>query len=128
METLPRHDTAVNLDTRPGPRPASTYRHTEGDSREVIVRLDYDSRTAEIWCARRTCEGRLRRLGYKETCRQIGGVWFTAPMKAITFRSMASAASKTARRGNPAALARAQEARTRNREAPAPAVQEEVLA
>ena len=56
------------------------------DYREVTIRLDYDSKTAEVWCAPRTCEGKLRRLGYRETQKQAGGTWFQAPLKAISFR------------------------------------------
>ena len=83
------------------------------DHREVVIRLDWGSGTAEVWCAARTCEGRLRRLGFRETKRQIGGVWFTAPLKAITFRSIGSLQSRTGGRGNPAGLAKAHAARRR---------------
>lgn len=81
------------------------------DYREVLIKLDYDSETAEIWCARRTCEGKLKRLGFTQTGQQIGGVWFRGPLRGVTFRSIASLAAKTARKGNPAALAKARIAR-----------------
>ena len=69
------------------------------DFREVVIRLDYDSRTAEIWCAKRTVERKLARLGYERTRTDAHGVWYRAPLKAISFRRPASIGAK---RRNPA--------------------------
>ena len=81
------------------------------DYREVVVRLDYDSKTAEIWCARRTVEKRLARLGWRKDREQIGGTWWSGPLRGISFRSLASMQSKRRNVGNPAALAKARATR-----------------
>lgn len=71
------------------------------DHREVTIRLDYDARVAQIWCARRTVERKLARLGYRKIGEQIGGTWWEAPLAAISFRKPRVGAVSGATRGNP---------------------------
>jgi hypothetical protein len=76
------------------------------DYREVTIQMDYDSGEARVWCAKRTVEGRLRRLGWTLTSEQAGGTWWKGPLKGISFRSLSSVCAQKPRRPIPAALAK----------------------
>ena len=77
------------------------------DYREVTIQLDYESKTANVWCAPRTVERQLARKGWKRLKTQAGGSWWQAPLKAISFRSPRTMQVKSPNRGNPEALAKA---------------------
>lgn len=69
------------------------------DYRESVIQMDHGAGIASIWTMERGLAARLLRLGWSMANRQGSGFWYTAPIKAITFRKVSSIG---ARRGNPA--------------------------
>lgn len=76
------------------------------DYREVTIQMDYDSKVAHVWCAPRTIEGKLARLGWECVSKQAGGTWWKGPLKGISFRSLSSVCAQKRSRPIPAALAK----------------------
>lgn len=82
----------VGLPLRPAPatNPADTWSGRQisatrldgglmPDTNETIIRLDHDTKTAEVWTPNRGLQARLRRLGATPMDRQIGGQWWQTP-------------------------------------------------
>lgn len=51
------------------------------DSRETIIRLDYDLKKAEIWTENQALQRRLLKLGAKQLEKQALGCWFETPIE-----------------------------------------------
>jgi hypothetical protein len=86
VQTLPKHDGAVNIAGQAARKPPA-YRHVKGDARETIIRLDHDLKVAEVWTMRRRLLGRLKRLGGEVLDKAGPGVWVRLPERAIRFRN-----------------------------------------
>ena len=50
-----------------------------GDSRETVIRIDHDTKRAQVWTQNRALCNRLKRMGAKELERQAKGEWFDTP-------------------------------------------------
>ena len=81
------------------------------DYRESVIQLDHGAGEARIWPVSESLGARLLRLGWTKALNsqeQLGRGWLKAPIKAVSFRKVASLGGK---RGNPEALARARAAK-----------------
>src|SRR5882672_9501334 len=87
MQALPARTLAVNVSPSASSSPVPAYRRVPGDADETIIRLDHDSKMAEVWTMRRGLVGRLMRLGGELLDKAGPGVWVRLPLKAIRFRN-----------------------------------------
>ena len=81
------------------------------DYRETLIRIDHDSKLAEVWTEQAGLASRLKKLGFKETKQQGRGVWLQGGRKQISFRNVRNNTRKSTSKGNPEALRKAREAR-----------------
>lgn len=84
------------------------------DYDETVIRLDYESETAEIWTQRRGLIARLTKCGFSTIRTQGRGVWLTGPIKGVSFRKAVNKRRSGATAAQLKALASANAARERS--------------
>lgn len=84
------------------------------DYDETVIRLDYESETAEIWTQRRGLISRLTKCGFRTIRTQGRGVWLTGPIKGVSFRKAGNLQGNLRTKAQLMALEKARAAKARS--------------